>query len=104
MKKVPPPTFSQLFREHLRERGSLLAADAVLMLLAFFAPSVVLLGIKVLSWLGTSGRWLEYSETADGILLFLAILVIGIDGFLKLVALTLTGWQQWKTTKPKTSS
>jgi hypothetical protein len=104
MKPPPKLTFFQLVKEHFRERGSLLVADAILMLFAFVAPAVVLIGLKILAGLGSSNRWLDYSETTDSVLLFLMILTIGIDSLLKLIALTVSGWQTWNKSKPKTDS
>jgi hypothetical protein len=97
------PTFSQLFREHLREYGSLLAADGVKMLLVFVAPSIVLVGLRIESVLGRPNPWLDRSETVDSIVLFLMILILSFDSVGKLLALTIRGWQTWVKSASKTS-
>ena len=74
------------------------------MLLVFVAPAVVLIGLRILAGLGRSNQWLDYSETADSVLLFLMILTIGLDSLFKLIALTVGGWQTWNKSKPKTDS
>lgn len=104
MKPPPKPTFSQLFKEHLREHGSLLAADAVKMLLLFIAPSVVLVGLKVLTELGRPSKWLDWAETVDSFVVFAMILILSLDTLGKMLALTFSGWRAWFKTNSQISS
>lgn len=104
MKPPPKLTFSQLFKEHLREHGSLLAADAFKMLLLFIAPSIVLVGLKFLTELGHPSKWLDWAETVDSFVVFAMILILSLDTLGKMMALTFSGWRTWLKTTSQTSS
>jgi hypothetical protein len=104
MKPQPPPTFFQLFKEHFRGHGSLLAADAGKMLLLFIAPSIVLVGLKLLTELGHPSKWLDWAETVDSFVVFAMILILSFDTLGKMAALTFSGWRTWFKTNSQTSS
>ena len=104
MKPPPKPTFSELFKEHLRAHGSLLAADAVKMLLLFVAPSIVLVGLKLMAELGHPSIWLDRAELVDSFVVFAMILILSFDTLGKMLALTFSGWRTWFETHSQTSS
>lgn len=98
------PSFCSTFREHLHPHGPRLLAEAIIMLLIFVQPAIVLLGIQFLLAWGAHPQALHLAESIDSIVVAILVVLIALNSAAQFVAIALSGWSTWIKDKPSTGS
>jgi hypothetical protein len=93
-KPIVPPTLWQLYLAHVRSRAALLLSDATLLFLLVVGPIVLLIATRIMAAFGAHQTFLNIAEVTDGVWLVLAVGLICLDSFGKLVVISVLSWRE----------
>jgi hypothetical protein len=94
VKKVMPPTFWQLYKDHVRSRGALLLGDATILFVLVVGPIILLIAIQVMEAFGAQKIYLNVAETIDSIWLVLLVGLVCLDSLGKFIVISFFSWRE----------
>jgi hypothetical protein len=86
-----PPSFIDVYKEHVRTPAAILLGDGTLILLGVFMMAVVRIGLLGFLVLGAPSDFIDLLEKGDMYLTMLFLLILGVDTLTKIIAFVING-------------